>query len=82
MTCQCYNIHSLQAEEGIGMPLAVQSLTCQCYNIHSLQAEEGIGMPLVFTLVDAAKTWINDNVLEQSDEGAVTEDTQASYATK
>ena len=39
-------------------------------------------MPLVFTLVDAAKTWINDNVLEQSDEGAVTEDTQASYATR
>ena len=48
----------------------------------SLQAEERIGMPLVFSLVDAAKTWINDNVLEQSDEGATVEDTQASCATK
>ena len=33
-----------------------------------LQAEDSLGLPLVFTLVDAAKTWINEHVSGQSEE--------------
>ncbi len=36
----------------------------------SQQAEENVGMPAVFTLVDVAKTWIQENVTERPAEAA------------
>ncbi len=43
-----------------------------------LQAEESAGMPVVFSLVDAAKTWITLNVSEPTEDDSLKTDSEVS----